>query len=105
MLRVLDPRKVFATRLKDARKVAGVSQKQLGVLAEIDEFVASARINRYEQGIHEPDLQTAARLAKAAGIPLPYLYADDDRLARLILAFSRLPRVEQERLVKMAEKL
>lgn len=38
---------IFSKRLKDARQLHGLSQKGLGIAAGIDEFVASARINRY----------------------------------------------------------
>ncbi|MCF6188905.1 MAG: helix-turn-helix domain-containing protein [Cocleimonas sp.] len=75
-------------RLKSARIVKGISQKQLGILAGIDEFSASPRINQYERGKHVPDFATSKRLAKALSIPVTYLYADDDELADLIKLFS-----------------
>ena len=55
----------FCKRLKHARLAKGFSQKSLGIAAGIDEFVASTRINRYEKGIHEADLDTIQRLAAA----------------------------------------
>jgi transcriptional regulator with XRE-family HTH domain len=64
-----------------------LSQKQLGIRAGLDQFVASTRVNRYELGVHEPDMGMAARLAYAASIPLAYLYAEDDRLAQVIKDF------------------
>lgn len=76
-------------RLREARLEKGVSQKGLGILAGIDEFTASARINQYERGKHVPDFQTAARLARVLAVPVTYLYADDDELAEIILLFSR----------------
>jgi len=103
MPRLLDPRTVFRNRLKQARQAAGLSQKQLGIRAEMDPFVASTRINRYEKGIHEADLHTAARLARAMDVPLPYLYAQDERLARMILSFAKLTRIEQDVLVQEIE--
>ena len=36
---------IFSRRLKEARLAAGFSQKNLGIAAGIDEFVASTRIN------------------------------------------------------------
>lgn len=77
-------------RLREARLRAGLSQKKLGVIAGIDEFAASARINQYERGKHAPDFATAERLAKALGVPVPYLYARERQLANWILAFLRL---------------
>jgi transcriptional regulator with XRE-family HTH domain len=90
------PKAVFCARLKAARRSARMSQKELGIAAGLDEFVASTRINRYETGVHEPDLETAARLAQALGVPLAYLFADDDRQARLLLAFAALSKAQQE---------
>jgi transcriptional regulator with XRE-family HTH domain len=90
-------------RLKSAREAAGLSQKELGMTAGLDQFVASTRINRYEKGIHEADVQTAARLAQALNVPLAYLYCGDERLARAILAFSRLSREKQDALLREME--
>lgn len=75
-------------RLKTARKAAGLSQKQLGINIGLDEFVASTRINRYEVGVHEPDLGTMRRIAKALNTPLPFFYAEDEAMATMILAFA-----------------
>ncbi len=77
---------IFAERLKAARAKAGLSQKQLGIKAGIDEFAASARMNQYERGKHLPDLDTAKRLADALEVPMAYLYCPEDELAELLLA-------------------
>lgn len=65
-----------------------MSQRSLGIEAGLDEFVASTRVNRYETGVHQPDLQTLKRLAKVLGLPVAYFYAEDDELARLIKEFK-----------------
>jgi transcriptional regulator with XRE-family HTH domain len=78
----------FCRRLKQARLVKGFSQKGLGIAAGIEEFSASARINRYEVGVHQPDLLTLQLLAKALEIPAAYFLADDDQLADMILRFA-----------------
>ncbi len=91
-----DGRSVFCRRLKEARKAAGLSQKKLGMQAGLDEFVASTRINRYEVGVHDPDLGMAARLAEVLAVPLAYFFAGDDRLAQMVLQFSELAVDEQE---------
>lgn len=78
---------VIAIRLKQARIKAGLSQEKLGILAGIDEFSASARMNQYERGKHVPDLKTLERLANILEIPAPYFYASDDELADWILAY------------------
>ena len=97
---------VFSRRLKEARIKAGLSQKRLGIEAGIDEFVASTRINRYEKGIHQADEATAVLLARVLGVPLAYLYAEDDSLAEMILAFGKLNRADRnEVLDRVVKKL
>jgi len=79
---------VFSRRLREAREAYGVSQRNLGIEAGLDDFVASTRINRYETGVHQPDLQTLQRLAAVLDLPVAYFYAEDDDLARLIRDFQ-----------------
>ncbi len=81
---------VFARRLAFARERAGLSQKQLGILAGMDPAVASPRINQYERGKHEPQLKTAKQLAEALGIPAAFLYTEDELLAQLLLQWNGL---------------
>jgi transcriptional regulator with XRE-family HTH domain len=90
---------IVATRLKQARLRTGLSQKQLGIRAGIDEFSASARINQYERGKHMPDLRTLTRMAGVLEVPVAYFYAEDPELAELIDQFSSLSRAERKRLV------
>lgn len=89
----------FGRRLKEARKVQGLSQKDLGIKAGLDEFIASTRVNRYEKGIHEPDCNIATQLATVLEIPRAYLYADDDDLAEMIKLFSRLDSSDRHALI------
>lgn len=98
---------IFAIRLKQARLLAGLTQMQLGVAAQIDEYSASARINQYERGKHWPDFGTAERLARALEVPTPFFYAVDDELAALILDFGRLSYSQKQQLqtfLQAAEK-
>lgn len=95
---------VLSKRLKEARQRKGLSQKQLGIASGLDRFVASTRINRYERGIHQPDPVMVQRMAEALDVPAAYLFASDDRLGRLILAFGKLPIRAQERIVSDLEK-
>lgn len=90
----------FGRRLKEARKVRGLSQKNLGIEAGLDEFIASTRINRYEKGVHEPDSQMVTQLAAALGIPRAYLYADDDDLAEMINLFAKLDSSVRQKLIE-----
>jgi transcriptional regulator with XRE-family HTH domain len=71
----------------------------LGVKIGLDEHTASARISRYESGVHEPPLRTAKAIANALQVPLAYLYCDDDQLAEIIRVASQLPTDDQSRLV------
>lgn len=78
---------VFSRRLRQARTARGISQKTLGLEIGLDPGVASTRLNRYEQAVHLPDFPTLDRLAKALGVPLAYLFAEDDALSEMILRF------------------
>jgi transcriptional regulator with XRE-family HTH domain len=93
-------RSTLAKRLKEARLRAGISQKRLGILAGIDEFAASARINQYETGKHAPEFKTAERLAKVLEVPAPYLYCTDDQLAKWILAYDVRSARERQALLQ-----
>lgn len=96
---------IFGTRLKEARLEAGLSQKQLGIEAGLDPFVASTRINRYELSVHEVDYTFAIRLAGVLKVPVAFLYAEDSELAQLILVFGRLPKQKRADLLHHALSL
>jgi transcriptional regulator with XRE-family HTH domain len=81
---------IFCERLKSARLAKGLSQKKLGILAGIDEFVASTRINRYEKGVHQASIEVVHQLAEALDVPLAYFYTDDDELALLLFNWKRI---------------
>ena len=90
----------IAKRLKEARIRAGLSQKQLGIKAGIDAFSASPRINQYETGKHRPDFATARRLADVLGVPTPFLYAENDTMAEMLLLTGALSQRELKKLLK-----
>lgn len=98
-------RSVFGARLRLARQAAGLPQDRLGVQAGLDEGTASARISRYESGIHEPNMAFAQRLAFELKIPVAYFYAPDDDLAKLILWFGQLNMKQRKSLVDFASEL
>ncbi|GHU45047.1 hypothetical protein AGMMS50289_15170 [Betaproteobacteria bacterium] len=81
-----------------------LSQDRLGVLIGLDEACSSARISRYEGGVHEPPFKTAESIAAALGVPVAYFYCPDETLAQLFLTLSRLPKPEQERLLALAQE-
>lgn len=81
----------------------GLSQKGLGQEIGLPDETASARINRYERGVSEPDLRTAEAMAQALGVALSYLVAPDERTARLLLAFCSLAPAQQEQILAQVE--
>jgi transcriptional regulator with XRE-family HTH domain len=95
---------IVARRLKEARLRAGISQKRLGILAKMDEFSASARINQYERGKHMPDLPTVTRLAAVLKSPVPYFYCADAELADLILKIAPLGKAQKRRLLGLVDE-
>jgi len=85
---------VYSVRLREARETYGISQRNLGIKAGLDDFVASTRVNRYETGVHQPDLQTLQRIAEVLDLevldlPVAYFFAEDDALAELIKEYRR----------------
>jgi transcriptional regulator with XRE-family HTH domain len=94
---------VFGRRLRDARLRADIPQDRLGVQIGLDETVASARISRYETGIHEPAFDTAVRLALALNVPTAYFYCENDELANLVLAWDAMREPERNDLWALIE--
>ena len=99
-----DANEVWAKRLKEARLAAGISQKQLGIQAGLDPSVASTRINRYELGIHKADYVIAQKLANVLGVPVAYLYADEDDVAQLIRAFGQMNKGQRGRILGLLQE-
>ncbi|TBR13141.1 MAG: XRE family transcriptional regulator [Lysobacter sp.] len=93
----------FAHRLRWARERAGLTQLELGVRAGLEPKVAAPRINQYENGVHEPRVETAQALADALGIPPAFLYTTDEELAGLLLVWADLESDERRKLLKSAE--
>lgn len=96
---------VFTKRMKEARLRAGLSQERLGVMAGIDEMSASARMNQYEKGKHEPDFTLVERMATVLNVPESYFYAKDDDAAWLIVAFHRMSESERQQVVTTVQGL
>ncbi len=99
------PGNLFGKRLRDARSRAGIAQDKLGVMIGMDEGSSSARISRYETGIHEPPFAIAEKLADALRVPVAYFYCGDDQLARLIVGYESLTPTAKKRLVALASEL
>jgi len=91
-----EPVTVFGHRLREARRRAGIPQDKLGVAIGLDETTASARISRYETGIHEPSVEIARKLATVLRVPTAYLYCDQDELAEFLLSWSYLIKADKK---------
>lgn len=98
-----EPVTVFGRRLREARRRAGIPQDKLGVEIGLDEGTASARMSRYETGVHEPPFGVAVKLAKALRVPAAYFYCEDDGLADLILVWGLLSKSERKRVRPLIE--
>jgi transcriptional regulator with XRE-family HTH domain len=83
------PATIYGRRLREARNSYGFSQEELGIVARLDQSVASSRVSRYETGKHEVKLGLQKLFAKALALPLKYFYIEDDEEARLIAEASR----------------
>lgn len=75
---------LFSRRLREARLQFGIPQDKLGVMIGLDESCSSARMSRYENGIHEPPFKTIEKIASALKLPTAYFFCEDDRLAKII---------------------
>lgn len=80
----LNSSNVVGRRMRSRREELGWSQEKVGVLIGIDESSSRARISRYEVGTHEPPVETARLIANALGVPLAYLYCDEEDVAMLL---------------------
>lgn len=95
----------FARRLRWARERAELTQLELGVRAGLEPKVAAPRINQYENGVHEPKLETAQALADVLGIPPAFLYTTDEKLAELLLVWAELDPTARRELLRSGKQL
>ncbi|KVQ89747.1 XRE family transcriptional regulator [Burkholderia ubonensis] len=93
-----EPSTIFGRRLREARRRADIPQDRLGVQIGLDEGTASARMSRYETGVHEPPFGVVVRLAEALNVPAAYFYCEDDELADLVLVWGLLSKAARKRL-------
>lgn len=91
----------WGSRLRRARLVAGLSQRRLGIEIGLDESAANARINRYETGLHRPDLQTVRHLARVLNVPVAYFYADNEELADMIYRYAKVSAPTRKAIAKL----
>ncbi len=96
---------IFSSRLRQARQRCGLSQDKLGVLAGLEESCSSARMSRYESGIHEPPVQFVEILAKILKISPTYFYCTDEILAEIILIYSDVSVAKRKELLEIARQI
>jgi transcriptional regulator with XRE-family HTH domain len=65
---------IYAIRLAQLRNAKGMTQEQLASLAQL----TRGRLNNYEQGIREPDIETLKSLAKLFNCSTDYLIGLSD---------------------------
>ncbi|WP_075256610.1 helix-turn-helix domain-containing protein [Herbaspirillum camelliae] len=99
------PSTVFGLRLRQARLQADIPQDRLGVLIGLDEMTASARISRYETGVHEPPFEVAQKIGAALAVPTAYFYCEDDGLAEIVLSWGALKNGDRERAKDLVQEL
>lgn len=103
----------FADRLKAARRQSGLTQEELGSLAEL----APITLSKLETGVNRPTFEIFLALAHALGAPPNYLAGWDDMagesdaaaerrlvMNRLILVCGELPVDWIEQILAIAEK-
>ncbi|AJQ97213.1 hypothetical Protein YC6258_05183 [Gynuella sunshinyii YC6258] len=76
----------------------------MGIQAGIDPSSASPRMNQYETGKHRPDPKTIEKLCEVLGVPVAYLYCEDDGLAQIIEHYSRLTKKDKEKVLKIVSQ-
>ena len=96
---------IFGKRLHEARVQHGIPQDKLGVMIGLDESSSSARISRYENGIHEPPFQLVIKLAEILHVPTAYFYCGDDRLAEMMQIYNRLTEEKRAELLQAAKSM
>jgi transcriptional regulator with XRE-family HTH domain len=96
---------VFGQRLRQLRQRRELAQDELGVMAGLEESSSSARMSRYESGVHEPPFQFVESLARVMSVSPAYFFCPDDRLADIILIYSSVQDAERQKLHKAAMAL
>ena len=68
-------------QIRERRKIAGLTQKELGERAGI----AEPTIRRYELGKLNPKIETVAKIAKALDVPTTVFFPDNDPAVDIII--------------------
>jgi transcriptional regulator with XRE-family HTH domain len=71
-------------RLKQARKLAGLTQEELAERVHMDS--TASRISHYENETHNPPFQLVCKFADVLNVPECWFYCRDDQMAEYILS-------------------
>lgn len=105
-----ETRKSFGERLKRLRKRKGWTQKELSAKVEI----GFSQFNKYEMGLHIPQLEKLIRLAELLDTSLDYLLTGDKnnksslhntRLLKRFQALEKFDADEQEATIKFLDAM
>lgn len=86
-------------RLKQARKKAKITQKDLGIKIGMEPSSASGRMNHYEKGRHTPDVTALQRMADELDVPLNYFFCESESTAELVCLIDKLSEEEKMKLI------
>ena len=95
----------ISRRLKKARLIAGISQKKLGIAANMKKFSASTRINQYENGKNIPNFLTLKKIAKVLSVPVVYFYAENNMLARFLFLYGKINKKARKQILQFCKDL
>lgn len=96
---------IIARRLREARLRKRLTQERLGLLAGVDEFTASTRINQYEREKHVPSFPVIKRLAEVLDVPAEWFYLEDDAQAQTVLRYHQLSPAAQAEVRATVDRL
>jgi len=105
MIKNILPKSIFGLRLREARLRVGIPQDKLGVMIGLDEASASARISRYENGVHAPPFELVEQIAIVLKLPASFFYCDDDRLAEIMRIYFLASDEKREHLLNCANDI
>lgn len=89
-------------RLKEAREAAGLTQKQLAELINLEGVNLTSRISNYEVGRFTPSYDVIVRIAEALNYPEYYFYIKDDDIAKILLKHHQ--SYEDNQLTKLSSE-
>lgn len=92
-------------RLKQARKIVGISQKELGIRIGMYESSASGRMHYYEKGRHVPDVEMLRKISVVLHVPLNYFFCEDDLSAELACLIFQLDESDKQELIAELTKV